>query len=157
MKLKVPYNIKKTLFKVLPMALLMGTAFSSCKPDPEPWREVVIDWDWDDNLGWAPPKSVIKEHTDDKTVKTVFINLTSDNSTGYTPHNFHNARDTLQTRIDIDPNKVRGMGTIYVNDDNGAQLPDPMDWDNCGIALVDSLWFTANGWKVTRWQPPHSK
>lgn len=156
--MKALNTISKSLVKILPWAMLLGApAMNSCEKDPIPTRTVVIDWDWHDNLGYAPPKSIIKEHTDDKTVKTVFINLTSDNSTGHTPRNFHNAHDSLQTRIDIAPSKVRGMGTIYVNSRNGAQLPDPMDWDNCGMALVDSLWFTANGWKVQRLHPLYNR
>ena len=152
LKQKIPYNIRKSLARVLPWATVLIMA-SACQKK----YDVVIDWDWHDNLGYAPPKEMIKSETDKRCVETVFINLTSDNSTGHTPRNFHNARDSLQTRIDINPNKVRGMGTIYVNSKNGAQLPDPTDWDNCGMALEDSLWFTSNGWKVQRFNPQYTK
>ncbi len=153
MKFKIPYSIRKSLIKILPF---VATAIMSTACQKEPY-DVIIDWNWKDNLGWAPPKEMIKNETDKKYVRTVSINLISPNSTGHTPGAFHRARDTLQTRLDIAPNRVRGMGTIYVNSNNGAQLPDPTDEDNCGMSLQDSLWYTANGWKIQRWQPPRNK
>ena len=141
MKFKHKYNIGKALS----LAGLMALA-TACQKE----YDAVIDWNWKDNLGYAPPKEMIKNETDKKNVNTVFINLTSPNSGGYTPWDFRSARDTLQTRLDIAPGRVRGMGTIYVHPRNGAQLPDPADYDICGMSLEDSLWYTANGWKVQR-------
>ena len=147
MKFKQKYNIGK----VLSLAGLMMLA-NACQKE----HDVVIDWNWKDNLGYAPPKEMIQKEINKKNVNTVFINLTSPNSTGYSPGGFHRARDTLQTRLDIAPGRVRGMGTIYVNSRNGAQLPDPFAEDISGMALEDSLWYTANGWKVQRLHPLNS-
>lgn len=147
MKLKQKYNIGK----VLSLAGLMMLA-NACQKE----YDVVIDWNWQDGFGWAPPKEMIQDKINKKNVNTVFINLTSPNSTGYSPWGFHRARDTLQTRLDIAPGRVRGMGTIYVSSQDGAQLPDPLAEDISGMALEDSLWYTANGWKVQRLHPLNS-
>ena len=147
MKFKQKYNIGK----VLSLAGLMMLA-NACQKE----YDVVIDWNWQDGFGWAPPKEMIQDKINKKNVNTVFINLTSPNSTGYSPWGFHRARDTLQTRLDIAPGRVRGMGTIYVSSQDGAQLPDPLAEDISGMALEDSLWYTANGWKVQRLHPLNS-
>lgn len=78
------------------------------------------------------------------------------NATNLWPADFHRARDTLQTRLDIAPGRIRGMGTIYVNSAVGAHLPDVTIDTIAGMALEDSLWFTANGWKVQRLRPLNS-
>lgn len=151
------HRLQKYLFRVLFMTLSLAGLMmlaNACQKEP---YDVVIDWNWEDNLGYAPPKEMIQNEINKKNVNTVFINLTSPNSTGHTPGMFHRAREALQTRLDIAPGRVRGMGTIYVNSRNGAHLPNPTDDDNCGMSLTDSLWYTANGWKVQRLTPPYNK
>ncbi len=129
-----------------------------------PTKEIVLDWNWEANLGWAPPKDSIKYYTDQDSVKFVDINIIGDqgvgfpaNCTGYHAGAFHKARDTLQTRIDIDPAKVKLSGTILVNSTNGANLPshDSSYYYEPGMAIYDSLWFTGNGCLVRR--PIYSK
>ena len=148
MKLKQKYNIGK----VLSLAGLMMLA-NACQKE----YDVVIDWTWGQGMGWAPSTEAIKNETDKKNVRTVFINFNETNLTNWAPEDFHRGRDTLQTRIDIAPNKVRGMGTIYVNSQNGAHMSDYTEPEISGMALEDSLWFTANGWKVQRLHPSRSK
>lgn len=120
-------------------------------PEPEHYN-VVIDWNWKDDLGLAPPVDTIRKYANKHYIDTIFINLTSPNSSGYVPAAFHQARDSLQKDIDIAPQKVWGKGTIYVSPTDGAQLPDPAAFDCCGMALVDSIWFTSRGWAVQRYQ-----
>lgn len=153
MKFQVPYSIRKSLIKILPF---VATAIMSTACHKEPY-DVIIDWNWKDNLGYAPPKEMIQKEINKKNVNTVFINLTSPNSTGYALCDFSDARDSLQNRLDIAPSKVRGMGTIYVNSRNGAHLPDTTYYGTCGMTLEDSIWFAANGWKIQRWQPSKNK
>ena len=153
MNFKVPYSIRKSLIKILPF---MATAIMATSCHKELY-DVVINWNWKDNLGYAPPKEMIRNEINKKNVNTVFINLTSPNSTGYALRDFSDARDSLQTRLDIAPGRVRGMGTIYVNSNNGAHLPDTTYYGTCGMALEDSLWFATNGWKIQRWQPSNNK
>lgn len=148
MKFKHKYNIGKTLS--LAGLMMLATA---CNKE----RDVIIDWTWGQGMGWAPSKEAIKNETDKRNVRTVFINFNETNLTNWAPEDFHRGRDTLQTRIDIAPNKVRGMGTIYVNSQNGAHMPDYTEPEISGMALEDSIWFTANGWKVKRLHPSHSK
>lgn len=166
MKLKQKYKIGK----VLSLATLMAIANACTKdpvpnptptPTPEPiptdtvqpiipTKEIVIDWDWHSGLGLAPSKDTIEYYTLQDSVKYVFIDFKEMNVTNLSPANFHRARDSLQTRIAIDTNKVRGSGTLYVNSANGAHLPDCTDHNILGMALVDSIWYTTNGWNVRR-------
>lgn len=138
------------LMVLVPLALLIIVVSCSKKnkvePEPEPY-DVVIDWNWEDNLGYAPPMNLIKKYAQDKYVNNIFINLTSPNSTGMAVKHFRRSRDSLQTRIDVAPTRVRGMGTIYPW---RADIPD-FDPYGDGMCIEDSLWFTAHGWKVQRY------
>lgn len=148
---------KYLTFIVMLMSLLTGASvMTSCHKEP---YDVVIDWDWDNNygLGLAPSKEIIQNELNKKNVNTVFINFNEMNKTNWNPASFHRARDTLQTRLDMAPGRVRGMGTIYVASDNGAHMPDVTEMITSGMALEDSIWYTANGWKVQRLHPLNSK
>lgn len=153
MKVKFPYSIQRSMIKILPF---IATAIMSASCQKE--HDVVIDWNWEDNLGYAPPKEMIRNEINKKNVNTVFINLTSPNSTGYSPGSFHRARDTLQTRLDIAPGKVLGMGAIYINPEPGADnRPNHEIGQDPGIAWYDKIWFEQNGWQVRPWVPPRNK
>lgn len=151
MQLKQKYSIKKSLLRLLPL-LMLATA-PSCKkqplPEPEPY-DVVIDWNWETEANLAPPMNLIKKYAKDKYINTIFIHLTDPNSSGMSVNHFHKARDSLQTRIDVAPTRVRGMGTIFVSPTNGAQLADTVQ-DFGGMTISDSIWFTYHGWKVQRY------
>lgn len=148
MQLKQNYSIKKSLLRLLPFLMLAGAP--SCKkqplPEPEPY-DVVIDWNWDDQMGWAPPVNNVKKYTDNPYVETVYIKLVAPNSSGLTPRHFKLARAELQKCLDLKDN-VRGDGTIFVSRTNGAQLADTAQYP--GMARSDSIWFTNNGWMVQR-------
>lgn len=163
---------------VIFMGALMAF-FTACHKDPNPapqpeptptdtvqpiipTKEIVIHWNWDAIIGWAPPKDTIKYYTDQDSVKTVDINIIGRdgigfpiNCTGYFPCTFRDARDSLQTRIDIDPSKVKLSGTIVVNSKNGATLTDHNITQESGMAIYDSVWFVYHGCLVRR--PPHGK
>lgn len=144
------HRLQKYLFRVLFMTLpFMATAIMSTACHKEPY-DVIIDWDWDTCIGLAPSKEVIQKEINKQNVNIVFINFNEMNVTVWDPASFHMARDTLQTRLDIAPDRVRGMGTLYVNSRNGAHMPDVTEHITPGMALEDSLWYTANGWKVRR-------
>lgn len=162
----IRYYVTATLFGML---MLVATA---CKKDPNgtnntnepvvPTKEVIIHWDWDADIGWAPPKDSIKYYTDQSDVETLNINLIGlsgiglpVNCTGFRASTFHKARDTLQTRIDIDPSKVRLSGTILINFQNGATITSLDNNYDPGMMPPDSAWFTRNGCIVRR--PPHGK
>jgi hypothetical protein len=155
MQLKQKYSIKKSLLRLLPFVMLMAPACKKNRveptlPEPEHYN-VVIDWNWKDNLGLAPPMDTICKYANNKYIDTIFINLTSPNSTGMGTTHFRKARDSLQTRIDVAPTRVRGMGTIYPW---RADLPDLTPIET-GMCIADSLWFTSHGWAVQRYH--HSK
>ena len=88
------------LMVLVPLTLLILVV--SCNKDraksdiPEPivQHDVVIDWNWDDCLGKAPPMDTIKKYAADKYVDKIFINLTSTNSTAYAVVHFRKARDS---------------------------------------------------------------
>lgn len=168
---RFPFSTTKSLTRILPLGALMAIA-THCTKEPQPnpnpgpiyppidttiCRDTVtIDWNWDNSIGFAPPKYMIQEYTNKPNVRTVLIKMTSPNSSGYTPRGFHRARDTLQTRIDIHPQKVRGSGTIYINNEPGADsMPNHEPGQGAGIAWYDKQWFEQNGWQI---KPlPHSK
>lgn len=145
----------QSLLKIAPLVLFIMLMAPACKktkvePTPEPQHyNVVIDWNWDVDVGLAPPMDTIRKYTNNQYVDTVFINLTYPNATTFLPRHFRKAHDTLQTRIDLAPEKVWGKGGIYVNSQGGAQLPG-YDVHIYGMALPDSVWFTGRGWAVKR-------
>lgn len=147
MKFKQKYNIGK----VLSLAGLMMLA-NACQKE----YDVVIDWNWGINMDATAQKEIIHKEINKKNVNMVFLDFGEQNLTNWAPFEFHRARDTLQTCLDIAPGRVRGMGTIYVNSRNGAHLPDPLAEDISGMALEDSLWYTTNGLKVQRLHPLNS-
>lgn len=146
------HRLQKYLFRVLFMTVpFVATAImaNACQKE----HDVIIDYTW----GPVPtPKEVIQKEINKKNVNMVFLNCGEKNATSWSPAHFHQARDTLQTRLDIAPGRIHGMGTIYVNSRNGAHLPDTMAWGIAGMSLGDSLWYTANGWKVQRLHPLNS-
>ena len=118
-------------------------------PEPDPYN-VVIDCDWG-GADWVPSKETVRNYAKDKYVDTIFINVAnSADSYCFGPGIFHEVRDTLQTRFDIAPKKVRGMGIIYVSPVNGAQLPG-YDVGGTGMALQDSIWFANKGFQICRY------
>lgn len=147
---------KAKLNRVLFLAALAALA-TACKkepqPEPEPLYDVVIDWDWNTDVGLAPSKEQIQSELNKKNVRNVFINFNEMNVTSWAPADFHRARDTLQTRIDFAPDKVRGSGTICVNSRNGAHMPNYTEPEVSGMSIYDSIWFTAHGWNVKRLHP----
>ncbi len=148
MKLKVPYNIRKSLARVLPFAMLMGApAMNSCKP--EPMREIVVDYDWDNSVGLVPPKDLIKSYADDPKTEHVYINIIQRDTHGSTwePRHYKRARDSLQTCINIKPDKIRGTGVVKVGVDGAHINPDTLT-KKYGMWESDSVWFTLNGWSV---------
>ena len=163
----------KTKAVLLPLWALMAL-FLACNKDPIPepqpdnpndtvqpiipTKEITLYWDWDAVIGWAPPKDTIKYYTDQDSVKTVDISIIGRDGIGfpvssdtYYTIGFRAARDSLQTRIDIDPNKVKLSGTLLIN----RTLPDSEMGLNKGIVVSDSTWFANQGCFLRR--PPHGK
>ena len=165
----------KQVWITLSLTALLAFLMAACHKDPTPQpnpdhptdtitptKEITIHWNWEANLGWAPPKDSIKYYTDQDSVKFVDINLICAdgigypvNSAGFFPSTFHIARDTLQTRIDIDPAKVKLSGTLLVNSENGATFQNHDPDQGSGMAFYDSIWFTDHGCIVRR--PIYSK
>ena len=143
----------QTLVKIAPLVLFVMLMAPACKktkvePTPEPKHyNVVIDWNWLDGLGKAPPMDTVKKYAQNLAVDTIFINLTSPNSGGMGVIHFRKSRDSLQTRINVAPTRVRGMGTIYPT---RADIPE-FDPFVEGMCIEDSLWLTSQGWKIQRY------
>lgn len=113
---------------------------------------VYLKWDWE----WrAPPMDSVIFFAQKNSVKKIILELLPFNSGSYTPEIFHYGRNKLQERIDVNPQKVRGAGKIYVNRTYGASLPDPTETNKCGMAAVDSAWYVQNGWQIQRGRPPY--
>ncbi|MBO4480262.1 MAG: hypothetical protein J5742_01380 [Alphaproteobacteria bacterium] len=156
MKKKIPYK----LGKILTLTGLMALA-NACNKDPIPTpdpgptpiiptKEITILWNWDAGVGRAPPKDTVKYYTDQDSVKFVTISLIGNdgvgfpiNCSGFYPGAFHQARDSLQTRINIDSTKVKLSGSFYVL---YANAPGH-DWgqQEVGITPYDKEWFEKQG------------
>lgn len=157
MKMKAPYNIYRSLLKVLPIVFLMGTpAMNSCKPDDTSDLHItgIATWNWNENLENAPTKEYIQGMADNEYISEIHIVLHPKEVPFFTGANFHAARNTLQKLIDINPDKIKGSGEICPNPVNGASLPFP-DSTRYGMAKEDSIWFCQNGWHV--WRMPYTK
>lgn len=157
------------------LAFMMLTWTTACKKDPTPTpdnpnsndtiptnpvvptRDIVIDWDWGWNIGWAPSKDSVAKYCAYEDVRNVYINLTDSLcSQACPPAVFHRARDTLQTRFDMSP-KVRGSGKVVISRFGHAHWPSPNDWSHHGMALEDSVWFAAHGYHVKKATRGHTK
>lgn len=142
-------------FIVMFVSLLTGASvMTSCQKEP---YDVVIDWTTDPIFNATAKKDIIQKEINKKNVNMIFLDFGERNFTPWYPALFHQARDTLQTCLDIAPGRVHGMGTIQVNSAVGAHLPDVTIDTIAGMALEDSIWYTANGWKVQRRHPLKSR
>jgi len=117
-----------------------------------PTREIVIPWAWGAGEGFAPKKDTIEFYAKDPTVKYVFIYLMpiQNFESTWEPRHFKRARDTLQTRLDIDSEKVHGQGIVKVGEDGAHIHPDTLT-QKFGMWEPDSIWFATNGWRVERY------
>lgn len=144
MKFKQKYKIGKALS-------LVGLMILANACHKEPYKEMVIDWDYNN----FPDRELIKQYADDKDVKTIVLNLLPYSSSGVYPRLFHTVRDSLENYyFSISPNNTIGRGNIYVDEFNGAQLPDPYATYPSGMALKDSIWYTSKGFSIVRGRAP---
>jgi len=101
---------------------------------------VYLKWDWE----WRfPPMDSVIFFAQKENVLKIIIVLNKINSTGYTPKIFHRCLDSLQTRIDVNPQKVRGAGTIYTS----CIRPDSITSLD-GMHRGDSIAFTQMGFDI---------
>ena len=166
----------------LPLLMLFALPMmNSCKDEPDnptpptpqpdptdtiviPTKEKVFDVDWNEEpYDFAPSADSIKKYAGNPEYKYIFINVMNKGSPidqegmpcdGFAARKFKRARDTLQTRIDINPAKVRGSGTIIVGGPGAASLPETAS-ALVGMRAVDSAWYVANGWKIAHRYEQH--
>lgn len=145
------HRLQKYLFRVLFMTLpFMATAIMAISCHKEPY-DVVIDWDWNN----PPDKELVRQYAHDKNIRTIILNLRPFRSDGFSPNAFHRARDSVEINFfSISPYKVIGSGNIYVDEINGAQLPYPCGDGLFGMYLIDSIYYTGNGFGIVRGRPP---
>ena len=162
MKFKIPYNIKRAAFGVLPLLMLMG-ATPSCKKnrsvidsnEPNPpqieQHDDTIHWDWRWCIGFAPSVDSVKYYTNDPTLRHIYIDIICEAvGSSLEPRHFRKARDTLQSRIDVNTSKVRYCGTITCGPDGAHIHPDTIT-KKYGMWEPDSVWFARNGLIVERY------
>lgn len=164
MKMKQNYNIKKSLLRLLPFVMLMAPACKKNKveptlPEPIEQHDVVIDWTWGLGMGLAPSKDSVAYYTKQPEVRYVYINLVPTGDmygSTYNPRHFRKARDTLQSRIDVNPYKVHGSGIVRVGRDGAHIHPDTIT-KKYGMWEPDSVWFANHGWTIERFPRQHCK
>ena len=167
-KTKQNYNINPVKSFLIGAAMGLATLFGCHEPDdpvtpptpqPDPTDTIVIptkektfDIDWNvEPYDFAPPADSIKKYASDPEYKYVFINFMDLRQNqegmpcgGYPVRVFKRARDTLQTRLDINPKKVRGSGTIIAS----STKPDDAAPGELGIPRSDSTWYADNDWRI---------
>ena len=166
-------DLKHTLMRIAAIMMLVLTLpFVACHkdstptptPGPTPDTTIVeppVDtvtypdtvWFSMNHLFDFPPVDSIIFFAQKENVEKIIMKLGPSNTTGACPLHFHRARDTLSKRIDVNPQKVCGAGTIYVNTLYGATLPDPYSTEDGGMTPDDSIFFTTNGWTLQRGWP----
>lgn len=93
-----------------------------------------------------PNMDTIKFYADKPDVKKIIMDLKPMESlytSGWTWRAYHKARDTLQVRIDIAPDKVIGRGTIIVD----RVIPDGIH-NTYGLPRSDSIAFSQMGFDI---------
>lgn len=171
-KTKQNYSINPVKSFLIGAAMGLATLFGCHEPDdpvtpptpqPDPTDTIVIptkektfDIDWNvEPYDFAPPADSIKKYASDPEYKYVFIKFMDLRQNqegmpcgGYPVRAFKRARDTLQTRIDINPKKVRGSGKIIVQCLGDASLSETAPLGTCGMTGRDSTWYTKQGWAI---------
>ena len=121
------------------------------EPTPSPDTTQVIDttkypdtiWFSVAHLFVLPPMDSVEFYASKSSVKKIILELETYNSTGWRPTTFKRAKDSLQLRIDVNPQKVRGAGTIYtycIRPDSITTLP--------GMHRGDSIALTQMGFDI---------
>lgn len=94
----------------------------------------------------APDMDSVIFYASKNSVKKVIMELETYNSAGWYPSKFKRACDSLQTRIDVNPQKVRGAGTIYTS----CIRPDSVT-DLAGMHRGDSIALAGMGFDIEYW------
>lgn len=139
------------------LLLVLVVVASSCNKTPEPTPEpepthhypetIYVPFEFRPAIVEANPNmDTIKFYADKPDVKTIIMDLQPMDTTftfGWGWRAFDKARDTLQSRIDIAPDKVCGRGTIFVKD----VIPDSLH-NIPGLPRGDSIAFSNMGFKI---------
>lgn len=150
MSRKVPNKVGK----ILMLAGMMAFA-KACKkppvPEPEPTHHypetIYVPFEFKPAIVEANPNmDTIKFYADKPDVKKIIMDLKpmdSMHTTGWYWTAFDKARDTLQARVDVAPDKVCGRGTIIVH----RVVPDSMNHVS-GLPKSDSVAFRRMGFDI---------
>lgn len=149
--------MKKTLVFPLVLATLLILAAECHKaptiePQPnlnQPTREIIIPWCWGSGDGLAPWIDTIKYYVQQPDVEHVVILMVPGAESTWEPRFYNIARDSLQTRFDIDTNKVIGDGWVKVGRDGAHIHPDTLT-KKYGMWEPDSLWYASHNFKIGR-------
>ncbi len=138
-------------------SLVLVVVASSCNKTPEPNPEpepthhypetIYVPFEFKPAIVEANPNmDTIKFYADKPDVKKIIMDLKpmdSMHTSGWYWRAFGKARDTLQARIDVAPDKVSGRGTIIVN----YVIPDSVVWLD-GLPKSDSVAFRRMGFDI---------
>ena len=147
MSRKVPNKVGK----ILVLAGLMALT-KACKkppvPEPEPTHHYpeTIYVPFELKLSDMPNIDTIRFYAQQPDVNKIIMDLKpmdSMHTSGWYWKSFDKARDTLQARIDIAPDKVCGRGTIIVH----RVVPDSMNYVS-GLPKSDSIAFRRMGFDI---------
>ena len=135
--LVIPNHMKRfvALIAVVPIAFVLLLSCKRENQDPEPTREVDIEFNHND-LNEQLEKQKIQELVSDKTIRVIYL-TTTQHWTAWTAKNIEALRPFLQKRIEMS-SKVRGRGDFDFKLGEASKVPS------------DSLWFTQNGWTINK-------
>ena len=134
---------------ILLLSMMMLVVPNACHKDPMPapipegTDTIYVPFEWGIH---KPDIDTIKFYANQPRVKKIIMDLVPMDSfytTAWYWRPFHNARDTLQKRIDVAPNKVCGRGTIIVY----QVVPDEPSWFT-GLPRSDSIAFAKMGFDI---------
>lgn len=147
MSRKVPNKVGKILMLAGLMALT-----KACKkppvPEPEPTHHYpeTIYVPFELKLSDMPNIDTIRFYAQQPDVNKIIMDLKpmdSMHTSGWGRNSFGKARDILQARIDVAPDKVSGQGTFIVD----HVIPDSIVWMD-GLPRSDSVAFRRMGFDI---------
>ncbi|MCQ2149689.1 MAG: hypothetical protein MJY45_04960 [Bacteroidales bacterium] len=135
MKITIPYKLRRALAlgAIASGALVACNKGNTTHDTPIPTRDVELVFDcYYNNLSLKD----VKKYADMPDVRYIYMIPKNPSWSQNTIKGIHNAKDSLQLRFDINPEKVRAKGTFEFKSGEPSKN------------IADSLWFIQKGWTI---------
>ena len=124
------------LIAIVPIAFIL---LLSCKPenqDPEPTRDVEIEFN-DTDMDEQLDVKILQELSDDKSIRCIYLKATKHWDSFYATTISIYRENFFQPRFNLFP-KLRGRGDFDFKLGEASKVPE------------DSLWFVQQGWTINK-------